>query len=88
MHLLRAIGHDHSGVYAPVSHSHSTGDITSLGEYVQDTAATMITGATHTNISVSYDDGAGTLAFTASPTYTNEMAQDTVAGMLTEGAGN
>ena len=46
----------------------------------------MITGATHTNVSVSYDDGAGTLAITASPTYTDEMAQDTVAGQLTEGA--
>ena len=71
--------------YAPVSHTHTTGDVTGLGEYVQDTAAAMITGATHTNVSVSYDDNAGTLAITAAPTYTDEQAQDAVAAALAAG---
>ena len=36
-------------------------------EQVQDFAAPMITGATHSNISVSYDDAANTLTFTGQP---------------------
>jgi hypothetical protein len=48
------------------SHAHTTGNITGIQEYVEDTASTMITGATHDGISVAYTDGAGagTLAFT------------------------
>jgi hypothetical protein len=48
------------------SHAHTTGNITGIQEYVEDTASTMITAATHDGISVSYTDGAGagTLAFT------------------------
>jgi hypothetical protein len=48
------------------SHAHTTGNITGIQEYVEDTASTMITSATHDGISVSYTDGvgAGTLAFT------------------------
>jgi hypothetical protein len=76
-------GHNHDATYAPVSHTHAVTDVTDLGEYVQDTAAAMITGATHTNVSVSYDDTAGTLAITAAPTFTAEDAQDAAAGMIT-----
>jgi hypothetical protein len=43
----------------------------------------MITTATHTNVSVSYDDEAGTLAFTAAATYSDENARDAVAGLIT-----
>lgn len=49
------------------SHAHTTGNITGIQEYVEDTASTMITSATHDGISVAYTDndgGAGTLAFT------------------------
>jgi hypothetical protein len=49
------------------SHAHTTGNITGIQEYVEDTASTMITAATHDGISVAYTDnstGAGTLAFT------------------------
>jgi hypothetical protein len=49
------------------SHAHTTGNITGIQEYVEDTASTMITGATHSGISVAYTDNAGdpgTLAFT------------------------
>jgi hypothetical protein len=77
------IAHNHMGVYAEASHTHAVTDVTDLGEYVQDTAAAMITGATHTNVTVAYDDTAGTLAFTAGATYTDEMAQDAAAALFT-----
>ena len=67
--------------YAPIAITQYT------NEMAQDAAAAMLTNATHTNVSVAYDDAANTLAITAAPTYTDEMAQDAVAGMLTEGAG-
>jgi hypothetical protein len=56
-------------------------------EMAQDAAAAIIVNATHTNISVSYDDNANTLAFTGAAAYTDEQARDAVATMLTEGAG-
>jgi hypothetical protein len=56
-------------------------------EAAQDAAAAIIVNATHTNISVSYDDNANTLAFTGAAAYTDEQARDAVATMLTEGAG-
>jgi hypothetical protein len=49
------------------SHSHTTSTLTGIQEFVEDTASTMITGATHSGISVAYTDNAGsagTLAFT------------------------
>ena len=49
------------------SHNHTTSTITGIQEFVEDTASTMITGATHSGISVAYTDNstsAGTLAFT------------------------
>jgi hypothetical protein len=74
-----------ASTYAPIVHTHAVTDVTDLGEYVQDTAAAMITGATHTNVTVAYDDTAGTLAITASPTYTDEQAQDAAAAALVAG---
>ena len=49
------------------SHAHTTANVTGIQEFVEDTASTMITSATHNGISVAYTDngtGAGTLAFT------------------------
>jgi hypothetical protein len=49
------------------THNHTTSTLTGIQEFVEDTASTMITAATHSGISVSYTDngsGAGTLAFT------------------------
>ena len=49
------------------SHNHTTSTLTGIQEFVEDTASTMITAATHNGISVEYTDnstGAGTLAFT------------------------
>ena len=49
------------------THNHTTSTLTGIQEFVEDTASTMITAATHNGISVAYADnttGAGTLAFT------------------------
>jgi hypothetical protein len=46
------------------SHDHTTGNITGIQEFVEDTASSMITSATHSGISVEYTDASGTLAFT------------------------
>lgn len=42
----------------------ATSAVTGLEEYVQDTSAAVLTGATHSGVSVSYDDPNGTLAIT------------------------
>jgi hypothetical protein len=57
--------------------------ISDFNEAAQDAAASMITSATHSNISVSYDDEANTLSFTAGATYSDEQARDAVAGLIT-----
>lgn len=67
------------------SHSHSTSTLTGIQEFVEDTASTMITGASHSGISVSYNDnagGAGTLAFTNTgvTSITGTTNEITVAG--------
>ena len=48
-----------------------------------DAAATMITSATHSNITVTYDDATDTLAFSAASQYDNSNVQS----YLTGGAG-
>ena len=52
-------------------------------EKAQDAAASMITGGTHTNITVSYDDEANTLNFSGTATITQEQVQDDVAPLFT-----
>lgn len=52
-----------------------------ITETIQDVAAGMITGATHTNISVSYDDNTGRLSLTGIP-LTQEQVQDFVAPLF------
>lgn len=56
-----------------------------ITETIQDVAAGMITGGTHTNISVSYNNNTGTLSFTASgggSSLTQEEIQDFVAPLF------
>ena len=81
------------------THNHTTATLTGIQEYVEDTASTMITAATHDGISVAYTDnstGAGTLAFTNTDkgssqnifktiavTGQNSVAADTNADTLT-----
>lgn len=51
-------------------------------EEIQDVAAGMITGGTHTNISVTYNDETGKLNFTGSSGLSQEEIQDFVAPLL------
>ena len=48
-------------------------------EQVQDAAATMFTGATHTNITATYDDGAGTLTLAGAAAYTDSDARGAIS---------
>ena len=50
-------------------------------ELIEDTAAAMITGGTHTNVTVAYNDTTGTLSFTGIP-LTQEQVQDFIAPLL------
>jgi hypothetical protein len=52
-------------------------------ERAQDAAASMITGGSHTNITVTYNDGTNTLDLTGSATVTNEQVQDAIAPLFT-----
>ncbi len=50
-------GGNTGGGYTPAPHDHTTGDITGLGEFVEDTIGTKIVAGT--NVTVSYDDASG-----------------------------
>lgn len=52
-----------------------------INERIQDVASTMITSGTHTNVTVSYNDTAGTLSFTGIP-LTQEQVQDFIAPLF------
>lgn len=95
---VAGLGNSLPNTYVPLSLVGSIDGVASLGpdgkvpaselnitETIQDVAAEMITGATHTNISVSYDDNTGKLSFTASgggSSLTQEEVQDFVAPLL------
>lgn len=61
-----------SAAFAAVSHTHVTGDITALDEFISDTVGAMVSGNTETNITVTYQDSDNTLDFavTDPPTFT------------------
>ena len=50
--------------YAVTSHTHTSSDVTDFVESVDDQVATLLVGGT--NVSLSYDDGAGTLTINSS----------------------
>jgi hypothetical protein len=54
-------------------------------EFIQDTAAALITGGTHTNITATYNDSTGTLDLVGAVTYTDEQAQDAVGNAVGTG---
>ena len=54
-------------------------------EFIQDTAAGLITGGTHTNITATYNDSTGTLDLVGAVTYTDEQAQDAVGNAVGTG---
>jgi len=60
--------------------SEGSTNLFSTTERIQDAAASMITSASHSNISVAYDDGLGTLTFTAGATYADSDARGAVSG--------
>lgn len=75
---VSSLGNNLPNIYVPISSVGSIDGVASLGpdgkvpsselnitETIQDVAAEIITGATHTNISVSYDDNTKKLSFTA-----------------------
>lgn len=45
------------------AHSHTTGNITGLQEFIEDTAGAMFSGNSESGISVTYQDGDGTVDF-------------------------
>lgn len=51
----------------------------------QDAVAAALAAGTHTNISVSYDDNAGSISLTGAQTYSNEDAVDAVALAISNG---
>ena len=64
-----------------------TVDGTTLTEFIQDTVGAMVTGNTETRVSVTYEDGDGTLDFvvddmTANDQLTTEEVQDIVGAMF------
>lgn len=50
-------GGNTGGGYTPAPHNHTTGDITGLAEFVEDTIGTKIVAGS--NVTVSYDDASG-----------------------------
>ena len=56
-----------------------------IAELSTDAVATALTTASHTNITVSYDDNAGTISLTAAPGYTDENAQDAIGNNVGTG---
>ncbi len=54
-------------------------------EFIQDTAAALITGGTLTNITATYNDSTGTLNLVGAVTYTDEQAQDAVGNAVGTG---
>lgn len=95
---VASLGNSLPTIYVPISAVGNIDGVASLDstgkvpasqlditETIQDVAAGMITGGTHTNISVSYDDNTGTLSFTASgggSSLTQEEVQDFVAPLF------
>ncbi len=56
----------------------TSANVSDFTEAAVDVSANAITSGTHTNITVSYNDSAGTVSFTGASQYTDEMAQDAV----------
>lgn len=60
-------------------------DVSDFNEAAVDVVANAITSGTHTNITVSYNDNAGTINITAAPGYSDEQAQDAIGNNLGTG---
>lgn len=71
--------------YANVFTGTTTGATDAFAEQVQDVVAAMIAAGVQSNITISYDDVAGTLSFSVGATYSDEQAQDAVAAAIAAG---
>jgi hypothetical protein len=93
---VASLGNSLPTIYVPISSVGNIDGVASLDsagkvpasqlditETIQDVAAGMITGGTHTNISVSYDDNTGLLSFTGTSGLSQEEIQDFVAPLFT-----
>jgi hypothetical protein len=91
--LTNTLSHPTTG-YVPVSDVGNPDGLATLGpdgfvpaselnidEKIQDTTALMFTSATHSNITVAYDDNTGRLALTGIP-LTQEQVQDFIAPLF------
>jgi len=91
---VASLGNSIGQGYVPNSEVGSADGVASLGpdgfvpdaqlninERIQDVASTMITSGTHTNVTVSYNDTAGTLSLTGIP-LTQEQVQDFIAPLF------
>lgn len=69
--------------YAVASHTHTSSDVTDFAESVDDQVATLLVGGT--NVSLSYDDGAGTLTINSSTAAgpLNDVTDVTIASAST-----
>lgn len=74
--------------FAAAAHTHPTGDIVNLSEFIQDTVATLLVQGP--NITLTYNDGANTLTIEAAAGgagYTDEQVRDVMGVALVQGAG-
>jgi len=63
----------------------TSANVTDFVEASVDAAANALTSGTHTNITVTYNDAAGTINIEAAPGYSDEQAQDAVGNALGSG---
>lgn len=91
---VTSLGNSASLLYVPIADVGAVDGVASLDsagfvpntqlnidERIQDTAALMITSASHSGVTVSYDDNTGRLSFTGIP-LTQEQIQDFVAPLF------
>jgi hypothetical protein len=68
---------------APLSHTHTSENITDFNEAAQDAVASLFTHANHSNITATYDDVNNKIVFTVSAQLTQEQIQDYISPLLT-----
>lgn len=68
---------------APLSHTHTSENITNFNEAAQDAVASLFTHSDHSNITATYDDVNNKIVFTVSAQLTQEQIQDYVSPLLT-----
>lgn len=68
---------------APLSHTHTSENITDFNEAAQDAVASLFTHANHNNITATYDDVNNKIVFTVSAQLTQEQIQDYISPLLT-----